>query len=259
MVSPWTAPVLIQKRSISDAYLISRFCENRTAPVCVLEVISTQFMGYYSGGLNGLFMREIVNSALRRIHMTTYLGYLRVSTEKQSLGLQLAALSPICGDRIWQEKRSGMTQAGRSELAAVVAEAKRLRSLGEPVTLVCYSLSRLGRRLIETVSLLEELSLLGIGFKSVSESLDTSTPMGRAFANIICALGQAEAELISERTKAGLEARRAAGVKLGRPVLDRTDTLEQARHLLDQGLSVRKTAKQIGVSNSTLLRLLKAA
>lgn len=191
--------------------------------------------------------------------MTTFLGYLRVSTEKQNFDLQMAALSPVCGAHIWQEKRSGMTQAGRSELTAVVAEAKRLRSLGEPVTVVCYSLSRLGRRLVETVSLIEELNSLGIGFKSVSESIDTSSAMGRAFTNIIIALGQAEAELLSERTKAGLQAKRAAGVKLGRRAQDHGAVLAQAKQLVTEGLSVREAARRTGMTNSTLLRLLKAA
>lgn len=191
--------------------------------------------------------------------MTTFLGYLRVSTEKQSLDMQLHALSPICGDRIWQEKKSGMTQAGRSELAAVVAEAKRIKATGEPVTLVCYSLSRLGRRLVETVSLIEELNSLGIAFKSLTESIDTSTPMGRAFVNIIISLAQAEAEILSERTRAGLQARREAGIKLGRPVQDRAAELIQARELVSQGLSMRQAAKRTGLSISTLQRLLKTA
>jgi DNA invertase Pin-like site-specific DNA recombinase len=191
--------------------------------------------------------------------MTTFLGYVRVSTEKQNCDMQMAALSPICGDRIWQEKKSGMTQAGRTELQAVVAEAKRLRGNGEAVTLVCYSLSRLGRRLVETVTLIEELNSLGIGFKSVSESLDTTTPMGRAFVNIICSLAQAEAELLSERTKAGLAARRAAGVKLGRPSRDHSTELAQAKQLVAGGLSVREAARRTGMNNSTLLRMLKSA
>jgi DNA invertase Pin-like site-specific DNA recombinase len=143
--------------------------------------------------------------------MTIHLGYCRVSTEAQNLGMQLAALRPLCRDRIWQEKKSGMSQAGRTELAFVVAEAKRLRSEGQDIVVCVYSLSRLGRRLVETVALIEDLCASGIGFKSTSESIDTTSAMGRCFMNIIVALGQAEAEIISERTKAGLKARRDAG------------------------------------------------
>src|SRR5271169_3117704 len=98
--------------------------------------------------------------------MTVFLGYCRVSTEKQSLDLQFAALRPICGDRIWTEKKSGMSQAERTELAAVLGEAERLRASGEDVVICCYSLSRLGRRLVETFALIEQLRASGIGFKS---------------------------------------------------------------------------------------------
>jgi len=191
--------------------------------------------------------------------MTIFLGYCRVSTEKQSLDLQLAALRPFCGDLIWHEKKSGMDQSSRPALAEVVAEAKRLKSLGEDVVISCYSLSRLGRRVVETVALVEELQRAGIGFKSTSESIDTTTPMGRCFLNIIAALGQMEAEVISERTIAGLQARKAAGVKLGRKPGEHTEALLIARQLIASGESVRAAAKEAGLSSTTLLRLLRTA
>lgn len=191
--------------------------------------------------------------------MTTYLGYCRVSTEKQSLDMQLSALQPICGEHIWQEKKSGMSQADRTELAAVVAEAKRLRTTGEDVAIVCYSLSRLGRRVLETLSLIEDLQKEGIGFKSTSESIDTTTPMGRCFLTMLAAVAQMEAELISERTVAGLAARKAKGIKLGPKAGDYTEQLATANTLIGTGSSIRQAALEVGMNHSTLLRLLKAA
>ncbi len=188
-----------------------------------------------------------------------HLGYCRVSTETQNLDMQLAALRPICGLKIWQEKRSGMSIASRDELASMIAEAHQLKAEGEDVVVVVYSLSRLGRRLVETVGLIESLLKAGIGFKSCSESIDTTNAMGRCFLNIIASLAQMEAEVISERTKAGLKARKAAGVKLGAPVQDFSQQVEAAKQLIAGGASIRQAAKQAGLSNTTLLRLLKAA
>jgi serine recombinase len=187
------------------------------------------------------------------------LGYTRVSTEKQNLDMQLAALTPLCGNQIRHEKKSGMTQAGRTELAAVVAEAQKLRAAGEDVCIVVYSLSRLGRKLVETAALIEELQAAGIAFKSVSESIDTSTAMGRCFLNILLSLGQMEAEVISERTKAGLAVRKQAGQKLGPTAGDYSEQLDAARQLLASGVSARTAAVRVGMSSTTLLRLLKVA
>jgi DNA invertase Pin-like site-specific DNA recombinase len=190
--------------------------------------------------------------------MTIYLGYARVSTEQQSLDLQYMHLTPIC-ERIWTEKRSGMTINGRTELVSMITEAKRLRSEGADVCIVVYSLSRLGRRMIETVALIEDLRACGIAFRSLSESIDTSNAMGRCFMNILASLGQMEAELISERTKAGLQARKEAGIKLGPKTLENTDAVNEAIALIAAGASVRNAAKQVGISNSTLLRRLNVA
>jgi DNA invertase Pin-like site-specific DNA recombinase len=199
-------------------------------------------------------------SRLEHQCMTIHLGYLRVSTEKQGLDMQLAALTPLCGNQLWHEKKSGMSQAGRTELAAVLVEAKRLKLAGEDVCICVYSLSRLGRRLVETVSLIEDLQKAGIGFKSTSESIDTTTAMGRCFLNIIASIGQMEAELTSERTVAALQAKKAAGVILGRRREGGNDQdVERAKALIESGCSLRTAAKEIGMNHSTLIRILKKA
>jgi DNA invertase Pin-like site-specific DNA recombinase len=191
--------------------------------------------------------------------MTIYLGYCRVSTLDQSLDLQIAVLKPLCGDLLWQEKASGM-KAGRTALAAIVEEARRLRASGESVTIVCYSLSRLGRRMLETIALIEDLRAAEIGFRSITEQFDTSTPLGRAFLAIVAALAQAEAETLAERTRAGLAARKAAGVKLGRPKLRDYDcAVEKAKALIAAGSTVYSAAKQVGMPPSSLLRRLNVA
>jgi DNA invertase Pin-like site-specific DNA recombinase len=190
--------------------------------------------------------------------MSVCLGYARVSTKDQSVDMQLKALQPICGDRIWQESKSGTSVIGRKELALVIEEAKRLRSTGEEVTLVVYSLSRLGRRVVDLVAMVEELQRLQIGFRSISESIDTSTAMGRCFFNIVAALAQAEAEVLGERTRAGLKAAVARGKRLGRPSATH-DVIQQAKSLIEAGASVRSASKSVGISHTTLLRQLRTA
>jgi DNA invertase Pin-like site-specific DNA recombinase len=83
--------------------------------------------------------------------------------------------------------------------------------------------------------------------------------MGRAFLGIVAALAQTEAEVLSERTRVGLHARREAGVKIGPKVKDNSDAVERAKAPVAAGESVRATARQTGMSSSTLLRRLKAA
>ena len=113
--------------------------------------------------------------------------------------------------------------------------------------------------MVETISLLEDLRSAGVEFMSLTESIDTSNPMGRCFLAIIAALAQAEAEVLSERTRAGLKARREAGVQLGRRAEECSTQVEQAKLLMASGSSLRKAAKQTGLTSSMLSRRLKSA
>lgn len=139
----------------------------------------------------------------------------------------------------------------RPELNAAFAHLRK----GD--TLVVWRLDRLGRsmkHLLETVAELEER---GVGFMSLTENIDTTTPTGRLVFHIFGALGQFERDLIRERTSAGLQAAAARGRKGGRPrVLDNAKIVK-ARQLVEEGLTVREAAARLKVGKSALYKALR--
>lgn len=178
------------------------------------------------------------------------IGYARVSTADQELGLQLDALTKAGCDRIFEEKASG-AKADRPVLAEALA------FLRPDDTLVVWRLDRLGRslaHLIETVTALDEE---GVAFASVTEGIDTSTPGGRLVFHIFGALAQFERELIRERTLAGLEAAKARGRVGGRPPALTSAQVKVARQMQDSGEhSAQSIADVLGVSRATVYRAL---
>ncbi|MGM1298497.1 recombinase family protein [Enterobacter hormaechei] len=132
------------------------------------------------------------------------IGYVRVSTNDQNTDLQRQALERAGCEQVFEEKMSG-TVANRPALK------KLLRTLSEGDTLVVWKLDRLGRSMRNLVLLVDELRQRGIHFKSHTDSIDTSSPMGRFIFHIMSALAEMERELIVERTRAGLAAAREKG------------------------------------------------
>lgn len=132
------------------------------------------------------------------------IGYVRVSTNDQNTALQRNALECSGCELIFEDKMSGKT----SERPGL---KKVLRTLSEGDTLVVWKLDRLGRSMRHLIVLVEELRDRGINFRSLTDSIDTSTPMGRFFFHVMGALAEMERELIVERTRAGLAAARAEG------------------------------------------------
>jgi DNA invertase Pin-like site-specific DNA recombinase len=138
------------------------------------------------------------------------IGYARVSTGEQTLALQLDALAQAGCGKVFTETASGAT-ADRPALGQALAY------LREGDTLVVWRLDRLGRslpHLIETVAALRER---GVGFRSLTEQVDTTTPGGKLVFHVFGALAEFERDLIRERTHAGLAAARARGRTGGRP------------------------------------------
>ena len=180
-------------------------------------------------------------------------GYARVSTLDQNPALQIDALNAAGCERLFVEKASGASR-DRPELKAALDYVR------EGDTLVVWKLDRLARslkQLIETVGLLEER---GIGLRSVTEAIDTTTAGGRLIFHIFGALSEFERTVIRERTKAGLSAARARGRVGGRPAKLSTTDLKAAKALLaDEGITVTEVAKRLGVSPATLYRHLPAA
>src|SRR3712207_2162831 len=137
-------------------------------------------------------------------------GYARVSTTDQTLSLQQDALMRAGCERIFSDTMSG----AKAERPGLVQALRFMRS-GD--VLVVWKLDRLGRSLKNLIDVVTELETLGIGFRSITESIDTTTSGGKLIFHIFGALAEFERELIRERTSAGLAAARARGRKGGRP------------------------------------------
>src|SRR6266850_5364030 len=137
------------------------------------------------------------------------IGYARVSTTDQNPALQLAALKRAGCQKIFTDKVSGALRK-RPELD------KCLKRLNAGDVLVVWKLDRLGRSLRDLSTLLDELKGQGVKFKSLTESIDTQTPTGRAMWQMVGVLAELERSLIQEWTKAGRDAAKRRGVKLGR-------------------------------------------
>jgi putative DNA-invertase from lambdoid prophage Rac len=175
--------------------------------------------------------------------------YARVSTLDQNPDNQLFELRRYVGARGWQLAEyvdHGVSGAkeGRPELNRLLRDAKK-RQID---IVVCWRLDRLGRSLRHLIFLLEELSALGVGFVSLGEGIDTSTPAGRLQLHVLGAIAEFERERVRERVRAGLARARAQGKRLGRP---------RVRPLppdMPRGLSVRQAAALWGVSKSTAAR-----
>lgn len=185
--------------------------------------------------------------------MASLLGYSRVSTGDQDAALQDDALTAAGCSRIFSDTASGAL-AERPQLAQV------LDHLREGDTLVVWKLDRFGRsisHLIETVTALEKR---GVGFRSLQESIDTTTPGGRLVFHVFAAMAEFERDVIRERTNAGLAAARARGRKGGRPSVMTPDKLTVARELYAGGNhTVAQIAAVVGVSRASLYRHLPAA
>lgn len=176
------------------------------------------------------------------------IGLARVSTTTQDHALQVDALTKAGCERIFTETVSGMRKE-RPELRAALDFAR------DGDVIVVYSLSRLARSIRNLLDIADELQRRGVGLRSLTESIDTSTPGGRFVFTILGALGQMEVELLRERTKAGLQAARARGRVGGRPkALDATK-IAVIKALFQQGvLTVDEIAEQVGVATSTIYR-----
>ncbi|MGW0910689.1 recombinase family protein [Streptomyces sp. NPDC002784] len=182
------------------------------------------------------------------------IGYARVSTDDQEAQLQSDALTDAGCSRIFEDKASGKN-TDRPELTAV------LDYLRAGDTLVVWKLDRLGRSLIDLVSIVDGLRGRGIGFKVLTGALsavDTTSADGRLFFQIIAAMAEFERSLIKDRTKAGLEAAKAQGRTGGRPTVITDDLLTVAKARKAKGESVSAIAKALGVSRATLYRHLSA-
>jgi DNA invertase Pin-like site-specific DNA recombinase len=176
------------------------------------------------------------------------IGYARVSRDEQTLDLQTDALNQAKCDRIYTDKASGA-------LASRPGLDKALEQLRLGDTLVVWRLDRLGRSLKHLIEVVEDLNAQGIGFASLTESIDTTTSNGKLIFHIFCSLAEFERNIIRERTLAGLAAARARGRKGGRKPTITQKKIATAQKLADTSTdSIADICASLGISRSTYYR-----
>lgn len=182
--------------------------------------------------------------------MTDYI-YSRISTEGQNADSQLSKLTEMFpAAKVVSEVASGAKS--RPMLAALV------KQLQKNDRLIVYSLDRLGRRTLDLLQLMEELEKRGVVFKSIREGVDYSTIAGRLVTQVLASVAEMERGLISERTKAGLAAAKKKGKLGGRPEVHSKEIKKAAIALVqEQGYSIRKAAKKVGMSAWYLSKLIR--
>jgi DNA invertase Pin-like site-specific DNA recombinase len=184
--------------------------------------------------------------------MAHLLGYARVSTADQHPELQLDALRAAGCYRTFVDTASGALDE-RPELT------KALDQLRPGDTLVVWKLDRLGRSLRHLIDTLTALQQREVGFRSLQESLDTTTPGGKLIFHIFGALAEFERDLLRQRTQAGLAAARARGRTGGRPPSLTPTKRALARQLYDsRQYTLAEIARTLGVSRASIYRHLAA-
>jgi len=185
--------------------------------------------------------------------------YARVSTqEQQTLALQRDAMTAYAAQRggtivlAIEEVSSGAHERRQRE---VLMQAARRRTID---AIVVWRLDRWGRSLADLISTLQELQLLGVGFISLSEALDLTTPVGRAMAGLLAIFAEFEREILRERVKAGIAQARRRGTRHGRPSIV-GHYVEEVQRLAATGLSKSAIARQVGLSRASVRRCLEVA
>ena len=182
--------------------------------------------------------------------MVRLIGYARVSTEGQDTALQLDALRAAGCIQIYEDHVSGSM---RKRLGL----DKMLSELIAGDVLVVWKLDRLGRSLAHLIEIVSELASREIGFRSLSDAIDTTTAGGKLIFHIMGSLAEFERSLIAERTKAGMAAAKARGAMMGRRKALTSATLAHAKLLIEQGESPSNVARSMQVGRSTLYRAIQ--
>lgn len=179
------------------------------------------------------------------------IGYARISTHDQNLELQQDALEATGCEKIFTDVASGgdSTRDGLKDALAHLREGD---------TLVVWRLDRLGRSLKHLIETVTGLHSQGVGFRSLTEGIETETSGGRLVFHLFACLAEFEREVIRERTQAGLAAARARGRRGGRPALmDEKKTATAWRMHADPANTAADIARALGVSRATLYRAMK--
>ena len=184
--------------------------------------------------------------------------YARVSThDQQMLPLQRRAIRDSVSRRGWTiavEIKEIGSGASVRELRQKLLEAARRRDID---VVVVWRLDRWGRSMADLVTTLQELRDLGVGFVSLTEALDLTTPSGRAMAGLLAVFAEFEREILQERVRAGLAHARENGKRLGRPPTASLNA-KQVRQLFRAGISKAAIARQLQIGRTSVRRILAA-
>ena len=183
---------------------------------------------------------------------------MRVSTNgQQTLAMQNRAMREYAARRGWTivlQVREVNSGAARREARERILEAARRREID---LVLVWRLDRWGRSVTDLLATLQELEHLGVGFVSLTEALDLTTPAGRAMAGLLAIFAEFEREILRERTRAGLAHARANGKRLGRPATATAHAAE-IRKLHRAGVSKSEIARRVQIGRTSVRRILGA-
>lgn len=180
------------------------------------------------------------------------IGYIRVSTDAQSLARQDALMGEIAPDKLFREKLSGKS-TNRPALQAM------LEYVREGDTLHVESISRLARSTRDLLAIVDQLTAKGVDFISHKESIDTTTPQGRFVLTVFAALAELERETTLQRAREGIEAAKASGKRFGRPPVVKPTSFDATAAQWREGtLTATEAMQRLGLSKSTFYKLVNA-
>lgn len=183
--------------------------------------------------------------------------YARVSTtDQQTLSMQMNVMREFAANRDWsvvmevEETSSAVKKRDKKE--SILQAAKRR----EIDVIIVWKLDRWGRSLVSMIAELHDLNALGVGFISITEALDFTTPSGKAMTGMLAVFAEFERDMLRERVKAGIAHARAKGKKHGRP---KTAALkaDQVKQMFNDGANKSKIAKELSMSRTSVRRLLR--
>lgn len=180
-------------------------------------------------------------------YVETYVGYARVSTAEQNLDMQIDALvrAGVHRDNIHTEHVSGVNRRRPGRDMA-------LKACRPGDTLVVYKLDRVGRNARDLLAFIDRVEAAGVKFRSLSETIDTGTPMGRVVFLMLAAFAQFERDVIAERTKRGMDSAKARGQKFGAPEKVTAVVEAMVEDLVAEGWTMGSIAAKVGVHVNTL-------
>jgi len=183
--------------------------------------------------------------------------YARISTHDQkTLSLQLAQMRKYVKDRGWsvslEVKDIGSGAFSRPKREEIMTAARRR----EVDTVIVWKLDRWGRSVVDLVTTLKELGDLGVGFISLTEALDLTTPTGRAMTGLLAVFAEFERDILKERVKAGIAQAKSEGRVFGRPKTASLKSLE-VRRLKKQGLNHSEIARELKIGRASVRRALE--